>query len=249
MALLIIRQLVTAAYICILVDGNPICANSNFHPSSYGMQYPYVVLPERKRNRANNRYIVVQGDGTSDRISATIYADFPNDPSATMATPGCGLIVSWPDSIRSVYWMNDTALTYTDGDQTFFQNCFEESDGLMDNPYFIPPESVAASSTTAPPPAPTRATQSCHGVDHQFWCAYDILIRVPYIGSADCDLTYHALEDYKKANAELTNWHCEEQDGFIHLYFNANVNVAKLNSALEQRYPSVDSFNCGACST
>jgi hypothetical protein len=92
------------------------------------------------------------------------------------------------------------------------------------------------------PQAPSVATQSCHGTDHYWWVSYSVLIRVPYSGAKDCDDTYHALES---ATASISNWQCVEEDGNIRLWFNAFPNYGSaINTALESRYPSVNSFNC-----
>jgi hypothetical protein len=96
--------------------------------------------------------------------------------------------------------------------------------------------------TPTPTPTPTPATQSCTTVNHGFWCAYSILIRVPYIGPSDCDATYNALE--WSAGAEVSNWQCVKEDGYIRLWFNGDGDVGDINSALESRYPSVNRFNC-----
>jgi hypothetical protein len=103
-----------------------------------------------------------------------------------------------------------------------------------------PPPSSPPASTTTPPSPPT---QSCHGTSHYYWTAYSVQIGIPYGGAQDCDATYHALES---ATTSITNWQCVEKDGDIQLWFNAFANDgAKINSALESRYPSVaGGFNC-----
>jgi hypothetical protein len=75
------------------------------------------------------------------------------------------------------------------------------------------------------------------------WDTWYILIKIPFIGSADCDLTYHALE---KATTSITGWQCFNKNGFIQLTFNtASISYGdRINQALEKRYPTVDSFNC-----
>jgi hypothetical protein len=87
-------------------------------------------------------------------------------------------------------------------------------------------------------------TQSCRASDHDLWISYSVLIRIPYIGPADCDLTYHALT--KDATAFITNWQCIEKDSNIQLYFNTPHGSfgGSINKALESRYPTVNSFNC-----
>jgi hypothetical protein len=96
-----------------------------------------------------------------------------------------------------------------------------------------------------------RATQSCHITDHGFYMSYSILIRVPYIGRADCDATYNAIE-YGGLNnnppwyeSQISNWQCIEKGGYIQLWFNrADGLSTDINTALEWCYPSVDKFNC-----
>jgi hypothetical protein len=103
-----------------------------------------------------------------------------------------------------------------------------------------PPPAPPPASTTTPPSPPT---QSCHGTSHYWWTAYSVQIGIPYGGAKDCDATYHALES---STTSITNWQCVEKDGDIQLWFNAFANDgAKINSALESRYPSVaGGFNC-----
>jgi hypothetical protein len=89
----------------------------------------------------------------------------------------------------------------------------------------------------------SRATQSCHATDHGIYIAYDVLIRVPFGGKADCDATYHSLEDNTHS---VSGWKCLNNNGDVQLYFNtANWSEGdNVNTALSSRYPSVDSFNC-----
>jgi hypothetical protein len=98
-----------------------------------------------------------------------------------------------------------------------------------------------------------RATQSCHCTDNGFYESYSVLIRVPYLGSKDCDDTYKALENggpwvdggHQWSEVPISNWQCVEKDGNIQLWFNAAEGQGSdINAALGSRYPSVDSFNC-----
>jgi len=108
---------------------------------------------------------------------------------------------------------------------------------------------TAAQSIVQPIIQPTLAprsgtdTQSCHSTDNFLWTSWSILIKIPFIGSADCDLTYHALEH---ATTSITSWQCIEKNGFIQLNFNtAKIGYGgDINLALERRYPTVDNFNC-----
>ena len=96
-------------------------------------------------------------------------------------------------------------------------------------------------TNTTPSPAPT---QHCHGSYHYWWVAYSIQIGIPYIGSADCDATYHALES---ATTSVTGWQCvKASDGTIQLWFNCFPDdAADINRVLESRYPTIaGGFNC-----
>ena len=102
-------------------------------------------------------------------------------------------------------------------------------------------------------PLERRDTQSCKCTDHGFYESYSILIRVPYIGSKDCDATYNALENggpwvngqHQWSAVSISNWQCVEENGNIRLWFNsAEGSGSDINAALESRYPTVDSFNC-----
>ena len=98
-----------------------------------------------------------------------------------------------------------------------------------------------------------RATQSCHATTHGFYESYSVLIGVPYIGKADCDATYHAIDNagpwvnnaHQWNAVPISNWQCVEMDGNIQLWFNAAEGQGKdINAALEWCYPSVGTFNC-----
>ena len=209
---------------------------------------------ERERNHTNNRGIDVSGH------SATFYALFPQDSSAMTESPECELSAEWPSSVTDVFWFNRTSLYYVCSKETFFESCRVGSYGETVNPYYSPAPTIAPSPThnpapspppekptQAPAPSPSPATQSCQTTNHGWWCAFSILIRVPYIGPSDCDATYHALED--TAGDDLTNWQCIEENGFIRLWFNAangfvDGNQESINGALESRYPTVNRFNC-----
>jgi hypothetical protein len=103
--------------------------------------------------------------------------------------------------------------------------------------------STPQSAVPEPASTPSGATQSCHAINHGWWISYDVLIRVPFGGKEDCDATYKSLEDNTHS---ITNWHCENKDGYIHLYFNtAHFHLGdEVSNALKSRYPSVNSFNC-----
>jgi len=193
--------------------------------------------------------IDVTGDSESD-ISATFYALFPEDPSQIYEVPRCGLIAKWPSNVTDVYWYDDTSLRYEYNCKTYSETCFDGSYTSMLNPYFTPPATVEPTATQSQTPESTpdmQATQSCQITQHFLWCTYSILIRVPYIGPSDCDATYHALEDFNAANAEISNWQCVEENGYIRLWFNSEGSSDDINNALKKRYPSVNDFNCGDC--
>jgi len=168
--------------------------------------------------------------------------------------PGCGLVGQWPSNITDVFWYDNT-LKYELNGHTYCESCFDGSYTSMLNPYYIPPTTVAAvkpsgAQSSTPEPTPQKqTTQSCQVTQHGLWCAYSILIRIPYIGSSDCDATYHSLEDFSQANAEISNWQCikEPGNGYIRLWFNSEGSSDDINNALKGRYPSVDDFNCPDC--
>jgi len=201
---------------------------------------PYGVVLEKATLTTNRRH------GRFKRHFRHILCALSTDPSVTHATPLCSLIATWPSDVNYVYWFNETTLEYELGDQTYYESCYYGSYTLMSNPYYTPPETIAAVSAT-PSPSPKPATQSCQVTAHVFWCAFSILIRVPYIGPSDCNATYDALESGTGAEAALTNWKCVKENGFIRLWFNAAGKSENINAALQSRYPSVNDFNCPYC--
>ena len=208
----------------------------------------------------------IDATGDSKGVTVTFYAQFPKDSSQIAATPRCSLVVTWPCYIESVYWFNDTTLEYTYGGQTYYESCFYGSYELMLNPYYTSAATSKAASetraqttakaasekqaqTTSPSPTPAvPATQSCQVISYKLFCFFDILIRVPYIGPSDCDATFDALKRKAVAGVELSEWACENENGFIRLRFDLSGKSGFVDEILQSRYPSVDGFNCGICS-
>jgi hypothetical protein len=152
-------------------------------------------------------------------MSVTFYALFPQDSSATFATPGCSLVAQWPSSVTDVYWFNETSLYYEyDGDgDTYYDSCFSGSYGQMINPYYAPPASISASTTTpTSTPGPTKPTTDCSLTDHELWIAWSVWIPIPYAGANNCDELYKDIE----RGVDLTDWQCVEKDLDIQLWFN-----------------------------
>lgn len=92
-------------------------------------------------------------------------------------------------------------------------------------------------------PTPTPPTQSCHATNHGLFNSYSVLIRVPFLGSTQCDITYNILESW----IPISNWQCVQASGnYVQLWFNAVINKSgQINGALEQVYPHVvGGFNC-----
>jgi len=95
-----------------------------------------------------------------------------------------------------------------------------------------------------------RDVQSCHATNHGLFNSYNVWVGVSF-GSQSCDNTYNWLEygdDPRDIDngCEISSWKCEEAgDGNTQLYFNSGINLSGcINSALEQAYPTVSTFNC-----
>ena len=96
--------------------------------------------------------------------------------------------------------------------------------------------------------------QACHTKYCFIFTAYDVLIGVPYTGSAQCDKTFNAIRygagTFSNGAANegtlLTWWHCVEEDGFVHLWFHTDIGDEEIvNTALAATYPNVNGgFNC-----
>jgi hypothetical protein len=107
--------------------------------------------------------------------------------------------------------------------------------------------SVSPAVINLPTSPERRAVQSCHATDEPLWTNYSVWIGVPYIGPSDCDDTYSALDN----NVGVDGWQCVESGGGIQLWFSVMAvgasavgQGATINSVLESRYPTVNSFNC-----
>ena len=67
--------------------------------------------------------------------------------------------------------------------------------------------------------------QSCTHKFYLLFESYNVLIGVPYAGSSGCDSTYNALEHgagtlpdgAQNDGTWVTDWHCVEEDGYVHL--------------------------------
>ena len=131
----------------------------------------------------------------------------------------------------------------------------------MLNPYYTPPATISpiptsnqqpAATCSQSPTASSPATQFCQTKYNFLFCSHSILIRVPYRGSSDCDNTFHTLYgdlDQTESKADLTNWQCVEEDGYIRLWFNTPItfSASDVNQRLESCYPNVNGFNCNNC--
>jgi hypothetical protein len=97
--------------------------------------------------------------------------------------------------------------------------------------------------------------QTCSSAYKFFFSSYDVLIGIPWDDTL-CNPTLNNLIDgagtdsASDSNTDfgiwVTNWHCAEEYGYVHLWFHTPVGDAdSVNAALEYTYPQINGgFNC-----